>query len=209
MDIGLLISKALGFAIVGGSLILQVPQILKIINAKSVAGLSLASFWLQVVGFTITLAYNYNLAFPFSTYGESLFILIQDVFLVVLLYHYRRRINLNFYLALFIYSIFAYSVLSGLVGLSVLQLLQAATIPIFSASRVPQIYSNFSNKSVGQLSFVTTILNLGGNVGRVFTTLKEVNDPIILAGCLIGTLLNGIIVLQFLLYWNAKPKKRV
>lgn len=39
----MLVSKLLGFAVIGGSLLYKVPQILKIINIKSVYGLSFFS----------------------------------------------------------------------------------------------------------------------------------------------------------------------
>ena len=51
MDFGLLVSKALGYGIVAGSLILQAPQIAKIISNKSVAGLSATTYWLQLIGY--------------------------------------------------------------------------------------------------------------------------------------------------------------
>jgi len=208
MDLGLLISKALGYGIVAGSLILQAPQIAKIVSAKSVAGLSGMSYWLQLIGYTISFAYPYNAQFPFSTYGEAGFILVQNLIIIYLLHLYRKKLNALFFVELIVFAIFAYALISGMVPLSTLVLLQGLTIPIFCFSKIPQIWSNFKNKSVGQLSFVTAFLTFGGSAARVFTTLKEVSDTVMLSGYIIGSVLNFIIILQFLLYWNSKPKRR-
>ena len=43
----------------------------------SVRGLSVASFELEVVGYTIALAYCIHKGLPFSAYGELAFLLIQ------------------------------------------------------------------------------------------------------------------------------------
>lgn len=52
-------------------------QILKILQHKSVRGLSVVGFELEVVGYTIALAYCLHKELPFSAYGELAFLLIQ------------------------------------------------------------------------------------------------------------------------------------
>lgn len=52
------ISKFLGLAIIFSSAILKVPQILKIVGSKSVAGLSIITFYMEVVSYSFTLAYS-------------------------------------------------------------------------------------------------------------------------------------------------------
>jgi len=58
-------------------------QILKILKHGSVRGLSVASFELEVVGYTIALAYCIHKGLPFSAYGELAFLLIQGLFLAL------------------------------------------------------------------------------------------------------------------------------
>jgi mannose-P-dolichol utilization defect protein 1 len=48
---------------------------------------------------------------------------------------------------------------------------------------------------------------LGGSLARVFTTLAEVNDPVILAGYVGGVVLNAVLALQMVMFWNASPAK--
>uniref|UniRef100_A0A0D3GQY5 Mannose-P-dolichol utilization defect 1 protein homolog n=1 Tax=Oryza barthii TaxID=65489 RepID=A0A0D3GQY5_9ORYZ len=72
-----LMSKILGYHVVAASAIGKLPQILKILKHGSVRGLSVASFELEVVGYTIALAYCIHKGLPFSAYGELAFLLIQ------------------------------------------------------------------------------------------------------------------------------------
>ena len=48
------------------------------------------------------------------------------------------------------------------------------------SARLPQVLTNFKNKSTGQLSIVTSTLNFLGVAARIFTTIQEVNDPLVL-----------------------------
>ncbi|ORZ11050.1 hypothetical protein BCR41DRAFT_378314 [Lobosporangium transversale] len=52
------ISKGLGFGIVAGGAIVKVPQIIKIISARSAVGVSLSSYMLETLACVISLAYN-------------------------------------------------------------------------------------------------------------------------------------------------------
>lgn len=47
---------------------------------------------------------------------------------------------------------------------------------------------------------------LFGSLARVFTTLAEVDDPLILYGFLGGAFLNFVLALQMLWYWNSGKK---
>jgi hypothetical protein len=61
---------------------------------------------------------------------------------------------------------------------------------------VPQIAKNARAGSTGQLSFITVTLNFLGNIARIFTTLTEVPDPILLWGVFTSTALNGTLFAQ-------------
>lgn len=62
----------------GGSIV-KLPQIVKIVRGKSARGLSLASYLLDTGSLVITVAYNIRHEFPWSTYGENVFLLLQNV----------------------------------------------------------------------------------------------------------------------------------
>lgn len=46
-----------------------------------------------------------------------------------------------------------------------------------------------------------------GSLSRIFTTLQEVNDPLILWGFIAGFVLNAILAFQVIYYWNAPASK--
>ena len=65
-----------------------------------------------------------------------------------------------------------------------------------------QIVANFQNGHTGQLSMITSSLNLLGTAARIFTTLQEVDDMVIMVSFISATVFNLVIVLQILYYWN-------
>ena len=48
---------------------------------------------------------------------------------------------------------------------------------------------------------------VAGSLARVFTTLQEVNDPMMLYPTVAAFVLNLVIALQMVYYWNAPSKK--
>ena len=48
---------------------------------------------------------------------------------------------------------------------------------------------------------------LAGSLSRIFTTLQEVDDKLILYGFIAGFVLNAILASQMVYYWNAPSKK--
>jgi mannose-P-dolichol utilization defect 1 len=206
----LFISKSLGYAIVVGASIVKVPQILKIVSAGSVQGLSLLAILLETYCYMILLAFSFIQGFPFSTYGESFLLTLQNAFIIYLLFKMdkNRGVGLSFLLLVVTASAFTYYLLN-VANVSVLALLQKTTIVVGTASKLPQIWANFTAKSTGQLSFITVFLIFGGSAARVFTTLKEVDDMGVLLSYVLASTLNGFILLQCLLYGSsssaAKP----
>ncbi|KAM3823919.1 mannose-P-dolichol utilization defect 1 protein isoform 3-T3 [Vipera latastei] len=59
------LSKVLGLGVVAGSLVVKMPQILKILGAKSAEGLSFHSILLELVAISGTMAYSMAHGFPF------------------------------------------------------------------------------------------------------------------------------------------------
>nr|XP_034360076.1 mannose-P-dolichol utilization defect 1 protein isoform X3 [Arvicanthis niloticus] len=68
----ILLSKGLGLGIVAGSLLVKLPQIFKLLRAKSAEGLSLQSVMLELVALTGTVVYSITNNFPFSCSRQPL-----------------------------------------------------------------------------------------------------------------------------------------
>lgn len=64
-------------------------------------------------------------------------------------------------------------------------------------------------KGVVLLTWSFQVVNyLLGSLSRIFTTLQEVDDPLILYGFIAGFALNAILFLQVVYYWNAPASKK-
>jgi len=207
--IKLTLSKFVGFGIIAGSSILKVPQIVKIVNAKSVEGISKSLFYLEIVTLLHSSTYSIRQQIPFSIYGESLIILAQNVLIVLLFWVYSKEIPAWEKLVLFVvFSAYSFVLFSGdrFMTPALWGITQSSNMFIMILSKIPQIITNFNAKSTGQLSFFTFLLNFLGGIARLGTVILETNDVMYLAGFVLSVFLNGIIVAQFLLYWNTGKK---
>lgn len=198
----MLVSKVLGLGIVVGSSIVKVPQILNMHRSGSAEGVSGGMYLLELIGYTISFAYCFGHAFPFSTWGEYTFMTIQDIVILAQVYSYTGRLGSGTMVGFAAYLMFAYSLISGLAGMDVVNWLYKINLPIFLLSKAPQIVANQRSGTTGQLSVVTAFLNFAGSLARVFTTLQEVNDTLVLVGFLLGVTLNAIILAQIIVFWK-------
>lgn len=202
--VSLAISKALGIAIISAASIVKVPQIIKLVRSQSSEGLSFTSYVLETAGFLITLAYNIRNGFPFSTYGETSFILIQDVVISMLILIYSGKAPIaGAFLAAVGSAIYALVVSDTLVSTSQMTTLQAGAGVLNIASKLPQIIAIYNQGGTGQLSAFAVFNYLVGSLSRIFTTLQEVDDKLILYGFIVGFALNAVLAGQMVYYWNS------
>ena len=75
-------------------------------------------------------------------------------------------------------------------------------------ARVPQIITNWKNKSTGAMAFPTFLLMFLGATARLATVCVESDDLAFRAPYIIGFVLNTIIIIQFALYWNSTTDKK-
>ncbi|CCO26312.1 Mannose-P-dolichol utilization defect 1 protein OS=Mus musculus GN=Mpdu1 PE=2 SV=1 [Rhizoctonia solani AG-1 IB] len=204
------ISKGLGIGIVVGGTVMKVPQLLLITRARSARGLSLTSYILETLAYAINLAYSARNAFPFSTYGENLFLTIQNVAITYLILQYPtptltsattpRNPHAHFL------PFTAATLLLGLVLLfspaKILAILQISTLPIALFSKLPQIAQNQRARSTGQLSAVAVGAQTLGCLARLFTTATEVDDKLVAGSFALALLLNLVVAAQMALFWG-------
>jgi mannose-P-dolichol utilization defect protein 1 len=148
----LAVSKGLGIGIIGASSIVKVPQIIKLMSSKSAEGVSFLSYFLETAAYLISLAYNYRQGFPFSTYGETCFILVQNVAISVLVLNYSGKKSAA---ALFVAQLAASAAglfSQDLIPMKTLSYLQAGAGVLGVASKLPQILAIWQEGGTGQLS---------------------------------------------------------
>ncbi|KAL9965797.1 hypothetical protein ACROYT_G029651 [Oculina patagonica] len=201
------LSKCLGYFIVTFASIVKLPQIIKVLRASSVEGLSLLSFITELMTQTATFSYSSARGFPFSTWGESLFKASQTTLLVILFLYYTHR-PLAAAMFPFLYGAIVYVLVSGLAPITVLVQLVSLNILFLTISRVSQITTNFRNGHTGQLSFVMVLMLLFTHAARIFTTLQETGDKYMLTIFVISTIFNVTMVTQILYYWNVKSDEQ-
>ena len=79
---------------------------------------------------------------------------------------------------------------------------------LVASARLIQIIHIFKCKSTGSLALITCALILLGNLGRLFTVFVEIKeDYMFVISVVLASLLNGIILAQFFIYWNNNPVK--
>ena len=78
---------------------------MKIINNKSVEGLSRLSHYVGIVTLLQMVGQSMHLGLSFSVYGENLFVFIQTAFIVALMWVYDKTVPLYEKLFLVIFTI--------------------------------------------------------------------------------------------------------
>jgi mannose-P-dolichol utilization defect protein 1 len=148
----LAVSKGLGIGIIGASAVVKVPQLLKLINSQSAAGVSFLSYLLETSSFLITFAYNVRQGNPFSTYGESALIALQNVVISTLVLHYSGKDSAA---AVFVAGLAGalFAILKpDLVDSGLLTKFQAGAGVLGVGSKIPQILAIWHKGGTGQLS---------------------------------------------------------
>lgn len=144
------------------------------------------------------------MTFPLSTYGEAVVISFQNALLVVICWRFNKTNIATSVVLTVLYAAITVAMLKTPTELQpYLMIISTGTNVI---AKVPQILSNFSNGNTGVLSLVTTLLQFGGNLARVFTTITETNDPATLYSYVLNAVLNGTILFQIILMSSATKK---
>ncbi|XP_029664096.1 mannose-P-dolichol utilization defect 1 protein homolog isoform X2 [Formica exsecta] len=123
------LSKFVGLSIVGGSLLVKVPQIMKILKSKSGKGINVFSIFLDLFAITATLSYSFMKGFPFSAWGDAVFLACQTSIIAVLVMHYNGdTAKATAFLSAYLAVVFAAN--SGLTPIHILWACQSMNIPI-------------------------------------------------------------------------------
>ena len=76
-----------------------------------------------------------------------------------------------------------------------------------NAMQMIQAVSNYRQGSTGQLSAVTTFLLLGGALARIFTSIQETGDTMLIVTFIASATANAVIASQMLYYWNSSSSE--
>jgi len=193
--------KTLGYGIIFGSTLVKVPQIIILLSARNGVGVSLFSVFLELIALTFTSSYSLAHSFPISAWGESLFLMLMTSLVAFLILYYDKSKQLA-YGFIFSFSVLVYLMMSGIIPLHVLWALQVLNVPLVISSKLVQAWVNLKNGHTGNLSAITVGLVFLGCVARIFTSIRETGDSIIILSFALATIANAILVLQIFLYWD-------
>lgn len=186
-------------------MLVKVPQIMKILKSKSAEGLSIVSILLDLVAITFHMSYSFVSGFPFSAWGDGTFLAMQTAAIAALVFLYVHRSSGNALLFLIFYAGFVYVLMSGITPQKFLWTAQGFNVPILLTGKLSQAVTNFKNGSTGQLSAATCLMLFFGSLARIFTSVQETGDSMMIITYCVSTFANAVIVSQLLYYWN-KPQ---
>jgi len=145
--------------------------------------------------------YHWLLGVPFSTYGENVVVLLQNLFCVTLIWNLReKRVPKREMVGMSAAFILLCTCLLQLPK-QYLPILIYANIPFIFFSTFPQVMANFNQGHTGQLALTSIFLKMVGCIVRLFTTVTQIGmDVGLLTGYTTGLVMNGIIVCQGIAY---------
>lgn len=228
-----IIASLLGALLVGVSSFIRIPQIRKIIKPEllqtrvSVAqGLSLQSLSLDTFNSLISVVFNRQNRIPFTNYGESLLLGIQNVIIILLVKFYRlpdveklqnepieKRIGLGLTKLLQPIGLIAAITIffTKLAPPQLINYLQVLNIPINIISKIPQIQNNQKLQSTSHLSDIGIRANVIGGLIRIFTSFQTLktkklrnqditSDLVLLAGYTTSLGLSSVVLGQSIVF---------
>lgn len=181
---------------------MKIPLIKNCVKSKSTKGLSETSVTFEIISLLIWIIYNAREAFPLSTYGELLSVIVQNVVLVGCFWYYNPTTQLQVAKSASKFVMLT-TVLSALPS-SLLFMLPVCGMMSSWSSQIPQILLNYRAKNTGNLSIETQSAQAFGAIIRTITILIEVNDPLALFASVIGSTLQALIFSQIVYYQYVK-----
>ena len=101
-------SKGIGYGIVAGACFFKVPQIMKVLQSGSTAGISSFTIYVEFFNLIGLIGNSMRLELPFSIYGEGVFTNIQNAILILMIWNYDKSIS-PIEKVLFAAAMFAYA----------------------------------------------------------------------------------------------------
>ncbi|CAJ0940760.1 unnamed protein product [Ranitomeya imitator] len=141
----------------------KVQQIVKFLRSGTAEGLNFKLVLLELLALSGSMVHSITHEFPFSSWGEALFLIIQTLIIRFLIQHLGGRTALG---VLFLGVYFALVVipLSPVSPMAVITALQATNMPAVIVSRLIQAVTNYRNSHSGKLSAATVALLFLGSL---------------------------------------------
>ncbi|KAH9597968.1 PQ-loop repeat [Trypanosoma melophagium] len=204
------VTNLLPYAIVFGSMMLKVPQIIKVLQHQSAEGISLSSLCFELTSCVITTSWGIAQSMQLKDFGENMFIMLEVALLLLLVGYFQGKLSAAL-CAFFVETVVLLALSAGVLSQDFHKWLLSVQILFGLSSRVPQILMNHKNQSTGHLSFLTFYLAWFGGLSRLLTTFHNVRPEqgrnVMLTQFGVSVALNTMVILQIFLYKKNTEKK--
>ncbi|OHT02865.1 Mannose-P-dolichol utilization defect 1 protein like protein [Tritrichomonas foetus] len=202
--VSLAFSRGIGIGVIFFSSIIKIPQIFQILRYNNGFGISMTAMYIEITVNTLSFSYHLQNKYPFTTYGETVFIFIQNLIIAFLVSHYDRHYPFLLFDSIIIIEFsLIFAVLRNAISPSFMSFLWRLNLPLSLSYKCAQIVKTWKIGCKGELSTISSFMKALGSLGRVFTTLREINDGTILFLYFVNFSLNAFIFVQCIMY----PKK--
>lgn len=200
------ITKGVGYGIVVAASLVKLPQVFKILGNKSGTGITVLGVLLELLAITFNCCYSFRRNFPFSAWGEAIFLAIETVIIAILVLWYDNKKKQAITLGT-VYSALVYTLLNkALVSDNLLWYFQSTVLYLSVSGKLTQAFKNYKAQHTGQLSAVTAVAILTGSIIRILTTIQETGDMLTAITFAASASANAVVVFQVFYYWALTQK---
>ena len=177
------------------------PQIIKILNAQSAKGLLISMFYLDNLINLNKMLYYYHIGLQFNLYGEVIVLFIQNLIIIALIWKYNKEITLFskirdvLLVILYISFFLIYPSIPEFMWKSLISSVSLINL----ASKMPQIISNFKEKSTGVLSLHMILMSAIRTFARLATLARGTSDIYVLANAFLSHFQYLVLLFQIIL----------
>lgn len=195
-----LFAKLFGLAIMAGACLNKAPILFNILNSGSAVGFKTNAVYSELIMYCNAALYGLLRGNPFTAYGETMIVAFQVSLIITLVWKFQKVGMNEIIMAMLVFCAYLFFV-GSIIPEDYYFLLLSVNLPILIYSKGVQIASNVQLKHTGNQSIVTHLMNFGGSLVRILTTIKEIGfDWAMLSGYIISVSLNSILVIQTILY---------
>lgn len=199
-------AKSLGYGIVVGASLVKLPQVFKILGAKSGAGITIFGVLLELMAITFNACYSFRNNFPFSAWGEAIFLAIETGLIAFLVLWYDGIKGKALTFVTLYASVVYFLSHPTMVPKETMWYLQFTVLPLAVTGKLFQAVKNYKAQHTGQLSAVTAWAIFAGSLTRIFTTIQETGDLLTATTFVFAASANAIIALQVFYYRKLTQK---
>lgn len=211
--VSLLLSKGLSVILIIISFTSKIPQISSMFREKNIKGLNSISIFSDITIFVFASSYCLHMKYPILSYGECLIILFENIIIFLLFWKYKKEKYSNIKNIIFSIIIILFLFLG--LGLDIYnekiwKITYSSTFSLTCLSRFSQLYSSYKAKSTGPLSAFNFLYGVCANLIRIFTSIKETGDSMLIFNYFVNSILNFTVFLQIIYYnkYNVESNKK-